>query len=145
AWRDGSGVRVPQVRRLACRCARLHAGDAVLDRRIQAAARQPVQPAHERALWLRDPEGLPRYRERRLLARARPVQRQPRPGRVSERGARDVARALERRRADRLMLRALRHPRWVSWFYGFTPPEHGKIHLGHRRVYIVPTRIGWMF
>jgi uncharacterized protein (DUF58 family) len=57
-----------------------------------------------------------------------------------------VARALEIRRADRLMLRALRNdPRWVNWFYGFTPPEPGKIHLGHRRVYIVPTRIGWMF
>jgi uncharacterized protein (DUF58 family) len=44
------------------------------------------------------------------------------------------------------MLRALRNnPRWVNWFYGFAPPEHGTISLGHRRVYIVPTRIGWMF
>jgi len=43
------------------------------------------------------------------------------------------------------MLRALRNPRWVNWFYGIPPPELGKIHLGHRRVYIVPTRIGWMF
>lgn len=44
------------------------------------------------------------------------------------------------------MLRALRNdPRWVNWFYGFTPPERGKIQLRHRRVYIVPTRIGWMF
>jgi len=44
------------------------------------------------------------------------------------------------------MLRALRaNPRWVNWFYGFTPPERGAILLGHRRVYIVPTRLGWMF
>ena len=44
------------------------------------------------------------------------------------------------------MLAALRkHPRWLNWFYGFTPPEHGTIRLGHRRVYIVPSRLGWMF
>ena len=44
------------------------------------------------------------------------------------------------------MLRALRNnPRWLNWFYGFTPPEHGTISLGHRRVYIVPSRLGWMF
>lgn len=43
------------------------------------------------------------------------------------------------------MLRALRNPRWVNWFYGFKPPEHGTIRLGHRRVYIVPARLGWMF
>jgi hypothetical protein len=44
------------------------------------------------------------------------------------------------------MLRALRNnPRWLNWFYGFTPPERGTISLGHRRVYIVPSRLGWMF
>ena len=44
------------------------------------------------------------------------------------------------------MLRALRKdPRWVNWFYGFTPPERGTVRLGHRRVYIVPSRLGWMF
>ena len=44
------------------------------------------------------------------------------------------------------MLRALRKdPRWVNWFYGFTPPERGTIQLRHRRVYIVPSRVGWMF
>ncbi|HEX5613082.1 MAG TPA: DUF58 domain-containing protein [Burkholderiales bacterium] len=44
------------------------------------------------------------------------------------------------------MLRALRtDPRWVNWFYGFAPPERGRIRLGHRRVYIVPTQLGWMF
>lgn len=43
------------------------------------------------------------------------------------------------------MLGALRNPRWVNWFYGFAPPERGTIRLGHRRVYIVPTRLGWMF
>ncbi len=32
-----------------------------------------------------------------------------------------------------------------NWFYGFTPPERGAIVLGHRRVYILPTRLGWMF
>ncbi|MGQ0510059.1 MAG: DUF58 domain-containing protein [Betaproteobacteria bacterium] len=32
-----------------------------------------------------------------------------------------------------------------SWFYGFTPPERGAVVLGHRRVYIVPTRLGWLF
>ena len=44
------------------------------------------------------------------------------------------------------MLRAVRaNPRLLSWFYGFTPPERGAIVLRHRRVYIVPTRLGWMF
>lgn len=32
-----------------------------------------------------------------------------------------------------------------NWFYGFAPPERGAIVLGHRRVYIVPTRLGWIF
>jgi uncharacterized protein (DUF58 family) len=36
-------------------------------------------------------------------------------------------------------------PRIANWFYGFTPPERGTIVLRHRRVYIVPTRLGWMF
>ena len=42
---------------------------------------------------------------------------------------------------------ALRAPgaRLSAWFYGKRPPEHGAITLGHRRVYIVPTRIGLMF
>ena len=44
------------------------------------------------------------------------------------------------------MLRALTaRPRLAHWFYGFTPPERGVIVLRHRRVYIVPTRLGWMF
>ena len=44
------------------------------------------------------------------------------------------------------MLRGLRiDPRFVHWFYGFTPPERGAIVLRHRRVYILPTRLGWMF
>lgn len=32
-----------------------------------------------------------------------------------------------------------------NWFYGYTPPERGTIVLNHRRVYIVPTRMGWVF
>jgi len=36
-------------------------------------------------------------------------------------------------------------PRLARWFTGFTPPERGVIVLRHRRVYIVPTRLGWMF
>ena len=44
------------------------------------------------------------------------------------------------------MFRALTaRPRIAHWFYGFTPPERGTIVLRHRRVYIVPTRLGWMF
>lgn len=44
------------------------------------------------------------------------------------------------------MLRALRpSPRLRNWIYGFTPPERGAVLLRHRRVYIVPTRLGWMF
>ena len=44
------------------------------------------------------------------------------------------------------MLRALRpRSRLLDWFYGFTPPERGAVLLRHRRVYIVPTRLGWMF
>ena len=32
-----------------------------------------------------------------------------------------------------------------NWFYGFTPPERGAIVLSHRRVYIVPSRLGLLF
>lgn len=32
-----------------------------------------------------------------------------------------------------------------NWFYGFTPPERGAVVLGHRRVYIVPSRLGLLF
>src|SRR5262244_1342988 len=32
-----------------------------------------------------------------------------------------------------------------NWFYGFAPPEQGAIVLGHRRVYIVPSRLGLLF
>ena len=32
-----------------------------------------------------------------------------------------------------------------SWFYGYQPPERGAIVLGHRRVYIVPSRLGLLF
>jgi uncharacterized protein (DUF58 family) len=39
----------------------------------------------------------------------------------------------------------LARPRFANWLYGFTPPERGAIVLGHRRVYIVPTRLGWLF
>src|SRR5437016_14548362 len=38
-----------------------------------------------------------------------------------------------------------RHPRFANWLYGFTPPEHGTVMLIHRRVYIVPARLGWLF
>ena len=38
-----------------------------------------------------------------------------------------------------------RHPRLANWLYGFTPPESGTVELVHRRVYIVPTRLGWFF
>src|SRR5689334_23005524 len=32
-----------------------------------------------------------------------------------------------------------------NWFYGFKPPERGAIVLGHKRVYIVPSRLGLLF
>src|SRR5881398_3334602 len=38
-----------------------------------------------------------------------------------------------------------RNPRLANWVYGFTPPERGAIVLVHRRVYIVPTRLGALF
>jgi len=38
-----------------------------------------------------------------------------------------------------------RYPRLANRLYGFTPPERGTVVLGHRRVYIVPTRLGWLF
>jgi uncharacterized protein (DUF58 family) len=38
-----------------------------------------------------------------------------------------------------------RNPRIANWLYGFTPPERGTVELVHRRVYIVPTRLGWFF
>jgi uncharacterized protein (DUF58 family) len=43
-------------------------------------------------------------------------------------------------------LQALRPgPRLLDWFTGLVPPERGAVILRHRRVYIVPTRLGWMF
>lgn len=38
-----------------------------------------------------------------------------------------------------------RYPRVAHWLYGFTPPERGTVLLGHRRVYILPTGLGWMY
>ncbi|HEX7055459.1 MAG TPA: DUF58 domain-containing protein [Burkholderiales bacterium] len=38
-----------------------------------------------------------------------------------------------------------RHPRLANRLWGFTPPETGTVVLVHRRVYIVPTRLGWLF
>src|ERR687884_1976759 len=38
-----------------------------------------------------------------------------------------------------------RNPRFANWLYGFTPPERGTVVLVHRRVYIVPTQLGWFF
>jgi len=44
------------------------------------------------------------------------------------------------------MMRALlAKPRLRNWFYGYAPPERGTVVLGHRRVYIVPTRLGWIY
>lgn len=44
------------------------------------------------------------------------------------------------------MMRALlAAPRLRNWFYGYSPPERGTVVLGHRRVYIVPTRLGWIY
>jgi len=33
----------------------------------------------------------------------------------------------------------------LTWFYGAAPPERGAIVIGHRRVYIVPSRLGLLF
>ncbi len=38
-----------------------------------------------------------------------------------------------------------RNPRLASWIWGFKPPERGTVILVHRRVYIVPTRLGLFF
>jgi uncharacterized protein (DUF58 family) len=38
-----------------------------------------------------------------------------------------------------------RNPRVANWLYGFKPPEHGTVILVHRRVYIVPAGLGWIF
>lgn len=45
------------------------------------------------------------------------------------------------------MIRAIldRNPRFAAWLYGFTPPERGSVTLGHRRVYILPARLGWLY
>jgi uncharacterized protein (DUF58 family) len=37
------------------------------------------------------------------------------------------------------------NPKLLGWFYGYVPPERGAIVLGHRRVYIVPSRLGLFF
>jgi uncharacterized protein (DUF58 family) len=38
-----------------------------------------------------------------------------------------------------------RNPRLANWLYGFRPPERGTVVLVHRRVYIVPARLGWLY
>ena len=38
-----------------------------------------------------------------------------------------------------------RNPRIANWLYGFTPPERGTVVLVHRRVYILPVRLGFLF
>ena len=38
-----------------------------------------------------------------------------------------------------------RNPRFAEWLYGFRAPERGTVVLVHRRVYIVPSRLGWFF
>jgi uncharacterized protein (DUF58 family) len=38
-----------------------------------------------------------------------------------------------------------RNPRLANWLYGFTPPERDVVVLVHRRVYIVPARLGLFF
>jgi uncharacterized protein (DUF58 family) len=38
-----------------------------------------------------------------------------------------------------------RHPRLAHWLWGFKPPERGPIILVHRRVYILPARLGLLF
>src|SRR6185503_10350013 len=107
---------------------------------------QPVQPAHQPDLRLLDPAPLSRHRERRLLPRPRPLQRQPRPPRVPQPRAERVEGPLEVRRAYGVIGALLdRYPRLANRIYGFTPPERGTVVLVHRRVYIVPARLGWMF
>lgn len=39
----------------------------------------------------------------------------------------------------------LDNPRLANRIYGFTPPERGVVELSHRRVYIVPARLGLVF
>src|SRR5262249_54352171 len=54
--------------------------------------------------------------------------------------------ALRRERAASMMQGLLeRNPRLAHWIWGFKPPERGTIVLVHRRVYILPTRLGWLF
>jgi uncharacterized protein (DUF58 family) len=44
------------------------------------------------------------------------------------------------------MIRALLGDRRLrDWFYGYRAPERGAITLGQRRVYILPTRLGWLY
>ena len=38
-----------------------------------------------------------------------------------------------------------RYPRLANWLYGFTPPERDTVVLVHRRVYILPARLGWIY
>jgi uncharacterized protein (DUF58 family) len=38
-----------------------------------------------------------------------------------------------------------RNPRLANWIYGFRPPERGTIILVHRRVYILPARLGLLY
>jgi uncharacterized protein (DUF58 family) len=38
-----------------------------------------------------------------------------------------------------------RNPRIANWLYGFKPPERGTVVLVHRRVYILPVRLGFFF
>jgi uncharacterized protein (DUF58 family) len=37
------------------------------------------------------------------------------------------------------------YTRFANWLYGSAPPQRGEIVLGHRRVYIVPSRLGLFY
>src|SRR5882672_3125527 len=57
-----------------------------------------------------------------------------------------MARTLEIRWTDRMINALLdKRPKLANWLYGFTPPERGVVVLVHRRVYILPTQLGWLF
>ncbi len=65
--------------------------------------------------------------------------------RLPEPRARGLERALELRRADMIAALLERYPRLAHRLWGFVPPERGTIVLLHRRVYILPARLGALF
>ncbi len=95
AWADASGKRISKI----CGFERwrpwVYAGNAILAESNRETGRQPVQYAHQFALWLHHPSSLPRYRAGGSVPRTGALQRKPRTAGVPQRSTCGLAQPVE--------------------------------------------------